>query len=76
MSSLCAFVWAGREDVSVAREKRFLCIVILRRTGEQLAEYEILAIDWYFARQQAANKYREEYPDRVSIDWYVDSLEL
>jgi len=62
--------------VSVAREKKFLCLILLRRTGEQLAEYEIVAIDWYFARQQAANRYREEYPDSVSIDWYVDSLEL
>jgi hypothetical protein len=37
------------------------------------------AIDWYFARQQAANKYRQdrqEHPEQSSVDWCVDSLEL
>jgi hypothetical protein len=62
--------------MSASREKKFLCLILLRRTGEQLAEYEIVAIDWYFARQQAANKYREENPDKASSDWCVDSLEL
>lgn len=58
------------------RDKKFLCLVLLRETKEQLAEYEISAIDWYFARQQAANKYRQEHPEQSSVDWCVDSLEL
>jgi hypothetical protein len=63
-----------KEDMT--QDKKFLCLVILRQTSKQLAEYEVMAIDWYYARHKAADKYREEHPEQANDDWYVDSLEL
>lgn len=61
------------------RNKRFYCIIIDRSTAKELAEYEVDALDWYYARHKAAQKYRDENRNKPGYDsdgWYVDSLEL
>lgn len=56
--------------------QKHFCLVILRRHTEiVLAEYEVEAADWYYARHQAANLFRKEYPDEKR-DWCVDSCLL
>lgn len=57
----------------------YLCLVISRFTGEQLAEYQVtvgIYCDWYHARHRAADMFREERPEIDGASWYVDSVEV
>lgn len=60
--------------------KTFLCVVINRLTGEEITDYTLEAIDSYFAKRQAANKFEQDRKYRPAWkkieDWYVDSVEL
>ena len=53
---------------------RFLCLIIDRDSKQTLKEYEVNAVDSYYARHQAANQYVEDVGP--SYNWYVDSLDL
>ncbi len=65
--------------------KTFFCLIGVRgRPDLVLAEYEIKAADWYYARHGAADRFRKD-PEymRIKVDnnvtdaqWYVDSIEL
>jgi hypothetical protein len=56
---------------------KFLCVVHERISKATLAEYEIEAADWYYARHMAAAKYRADVSaKKTEEDWCVDSLEL
>ena len=55
--------------------QKHLCIIIDRATREGLAEYEVEAADWYYARHLAAELFKRNFPD-VKNDWCVDSLIL
>jgi hypothetical protein len=56
--------------------EKHLCIVIERHSKKGLAEYTIEAADWYYARNIAVNKFREEHNPPKDLDWCVDSMKL
>jgi hypothetical protein len=56
--------------------KNFLCVVYDKKTNLTLAEYTVEADDWYFARHQAAGKFKLDFPEKQNLDWKVDSLEI
>lgn len=57
-----------------------LCMVIHSLSGDVLAEYEIEADHFYYARHQAALKYEESQKYQPNLrklqNWYVDSCEI
>ena len=54
-----------------------LCIIVDRATNAQVAEYEVSAADWYYARHIAARNFSDEHAeDAKTLDWFVDSIEL
>ena len=57
---------------------KHLCCVSPRYDGTKiLAWYEIEAIDWYYARHQAADRFRKDHSEIEStVDWVVDSIEV
>ena len=55
---------------------KHLCLIINRYTHETLAEYTVETIDWYFARNIAANMFQDEKRDLLGSDWCVDSMEV
>ncbi len=60
--------------------KSFLCLVINRHKGSEIAEYTINAINDYYAKTQAAknfvNDQRYQKKLRQEVDWYVDACEI
>ena len=60
--------------------KTFLCLVIDRETGRELAEYMPDAADDYFARHMAARMFENDQKYQPNLrkhkNWYVDSCQL
>jgi len=57
--------------------QKHLCIIIERSPPRKaLAEYTVEALDWYYARHQAADLFRKEHNPPPELDWCVDSLQL
>jgi hypothetical protein len=67
-------------------KKLFLCLIIDKNSGRELASYEIESRDLYYARHSAANIYRFELNNKYNLpghiikkyndNWYVDSMEM
>ena len=53
---------------------KHLVIIIDRDTRKTLAEYEIEAADFYYARHIGCDKFRKEHPD--AKNFAADSIEL
>ena len=54
--------------------KKFLVRILDRQTKKTLTEYEIEALDWYYARHIGIDNYRKEHPE--AKDYVADSLEI
>jgi glutaredoxin 2 len=61
------------------KQTRYLCMVIDRYSGKDLAEFEVDASNEYFAKHKARSLFeeRQKYQPRLRKheDWYVDSCE-
>lgn len=55
--------------------RKHFCQIRVRGSRQTLAEYTIDAPDWYYARHNAADKFRLEHPEEKR-DWYVDSITM
>lgn len=60
--------------------KEYLCIVIDKNTGEELAEYRPDAFDDWYARHIAADMFKKDQKHQPNLrkheDWYVDACEI
>lgn len=56
--------------------KTHLCVIVNRCTKEAYVDYIVKAQDWYFARQQAVDMFRNTHKDIPYGDWCVDSVEI
>ena len=57
------------------KEKTWLCMILERGTDRELATYEdIMALDLYYAKHKAANRYEEANPGVPRNTFYVDAV--
>ncbi len=53
----------------------YLCIVIDRTTGKELADYIVEANQIYYAEWSARKQFLEGHPkEAAELDYYVDSI--
>jgi hypothetical protein len=60
--------------------KTFLCLIIDRNTGDELAEHRPDAAEAYYAKNKAARMFENDQKYQPNLrrfsNWYVDAVEL
>ena len=56
--------------------KKYLCVVVDRKSGKQLASFEIESTEDYYARHKAVDLFITYNQSVAMEDWYVDSCEI